>query len=341
MRAVRYHSYGNPEEVLQLDIVSAPPPPIAGEVQIRVLARPIHPGDLLGVAGRYRAPGDTSNVAAGGSGLGFEGMGIIEAIGGSADIHLEPGMRVAFFPARGAWGELVNVSAAFVIPLPDALPDELGAQLHVIPMTAMLLMRAARAAGANAGTAMVLTAAGSSVARIVAALAMREGIHVVGVVRTHAGAQALMKLLPGLQAVATEQPQWRVEFQAAVSGLPVQALLDAVGGEVASELFLRLASGGTVISYGDLSGAPLSVPALAFSTRNIRIEGVSVGRWAGQAPEQRNADIRDVLALLGDRRDLLPVLANYDLSEVSAAVAHATRPGKLGTVLLTSLIFQA
>lgn len=337
MRAVRYHSYGNPEEVLQVDIIPSPPAPAEGEVQVRVLARPIHPGDLLGVAGRYRAPGDTSNVAAGGASIGFEGMGVIEAIGGNAASHLKPGMRVAFFPGRGAWGELANVSTAFVVPLPDTLSDELGAQLHVIPMTAMLLMRAARAAGAQAGNAMVLTAAGSSVARMVAALALREGIHVVGVVRSQAGAQALKTLLPGMQVIATEQPQWRDEFQAVLGGLPVQTLLDAVGGEVASELFLRLASGGSVISYGDLSGEPLRVPALAFSTRNIRIEGVSVGRWAGQAPEQRNADVRDVLALLGDRPDLLPVLADYDLSEISTAVAHATRPGKLGTVLLTSL----
>lgn len=336
MRTIRYHSYGNPEQVLQVDEVAAPPAPADGEIQVRVLARPIHPGDLLGVAGRYRSPGDTSNVAPGGSMIGFEGAGVVEAVGAGVGSQFAVGTRVAFFPARGAWGELVNVSTAFAVPLPASLSTELGAQLHVIPMTAMLLMRAARAAGAKAGTAMVLTAAGSSVARIVAAIALREGIRVVGVVRSTAGATALAKLLPGIETIATEAAGWQDQLPVATGGLPVQTLLDSVGGDVASELFLRLASGGAVISYGDLSGEPLRVPALAFSVRNLRIEGVSVGRWAGQSPEQRDADVRDVLALLADRPDLLPVIATHDLSDVSAAVALAKRPGKLGTVLLTS-----
>ncbi|WP_394791158.1 zinc-binding dehydrogenase [Rhodoferax sp.] len=336
MRTIRYHSYGNPEQVLQVGEVAAPPAPGEGEIKVRVLARPIHPGDLLGVAGRYRSPGDTSNVAPGGSVIGFEGAGVVESVGANADNHFTPGMRVAFFPARGAWGEVVNVSASFAVPLPESLSTELGAQLHVIPMTAMLLMRAARAAGAKAGNAMVLTAAGSSVARIVAAIALREGIRVVGVVRSTAGAKALAKLLPDVETIVTEEASWQDQLPAAVGGLPVQTLLDCVGGEVASELFMRLASGGTVISYGDLSGEPLRVQALAFSVRNLRIEGVSVGRWAGQSPEQRAADVRDVLALLADRPDLLPVIATHDLSQVSAAVALATRPGKLGTVLLSS-----
>lgn len=338
MRTVRYHSYGHPEQVLQLAAVAAPPAPGKDEVQVRVLARPIHPGDLLGVAGRYRAAGDTSGVASGGVTPGFEGMGVIEAVGSAVGEHLRPGMRVAFFPGRGAWGELANVGAAFVMALPDDVSDPLAAQMHVIPLTALMLLRAARAAGAVAGSTMMLTAAGSAVARIAAALALREGIRVVGVVRASAGIADLKQLLPGAQLLATDQPDWRAQLDATLAGAPVHTLLDPVGGALASELFLRIASGGTLLSYGDLSGEPLTLPALAFSTRDIQIRGVSVGRWVSQGPEQRGEDLRDVLALLRSHAELLPVAAQYDLADVHSAVSHATRPGKLGGVILTSAL---
>jgi NADPH:quinone reductase-like Zn-dependent oxidoreductase len=104
MRSIHYHAYGRPEDVLRVDDVAPPAAPGPDEVRVRVLVRPVHPGDLLGVAGRYRAPSDTAPVPAGGNRPGFEGMGIVDAVGMHAAGRLRPGMRVAFFPGRGAWG---------------------------------------------------------------------------------------------------------------------------------------------------------------------------------------------------------------------------------------------
>ena len=336
MRSIRYHAFGTPEDVLRVEREPAPQPPGPDEVLIRVLVRPMHPGDLLGVAGRYRAPGDPTPVPVGGNRPGFEGMGVVEAVGAEAAERLQPGMRVAFFPGAGAWGERTLVRAEFVSALPAQVPDAIGAQLHVNPLTAQMLLRAAHQAGVGAGGAMLLTAAGSAVAKLLAALALRAGLPLVGLVRSSAGVRELAGLHPDMPVVATDTPDWRDNLTRYLDGKPLRAVFDAVGGALPSELFLRLAPGGTLVMYGDMSGVPLQIPALMLPMRDLHVEGVSVGRWAGLPAEQRREDLRGALDLALHYPHLFEIAASYDLDQVAAAAAHAQRAGKRGAVLLTS-----
>jgi NADPH:quinone reductase-like Zn-dependent oxidoreductase len=337
MRIVQYHTYGDPEQVLRVNRMAAPSAPGPGQLLVRVLARPVHPGDLLGIEGRYSGAATGAPVAAGAASPGFEGMGVIEAVGEGVDeAALAPGMRVAFFPAGGAWGELALVPAQFATPLPDTVSDAAGAQLHVNPLTARMLLRAALEAGAGNKGAMVLTAAGSGVAKLLAALALDAGLPVIGLVRSSAGAAELAAVHPRLPVIATDRPDWRAALERTLEGKPLRVVVDAVGGALPSELFQRLAAGGTLVMYGDLTGEPLSIPALLFSVRDLHIEGVSVGRWAGLPAAQRHEDLQEVLGLVLRHPQLFDVAASYDLDEVGTAVAHSRRARKGGAVILRS-----
>jgi NADPH:quinone reductase-like Zn-dependent oxidoreductase len=55
MRSITHDQYGEPAKVLRLEHVTDPRPPEGEEVLIRVVARPVNIGALLGVRGRYRA----------------------------------------------------------------------------------------------------------------------------------------------------------------------------------------------------------------------------------------------------------------------------------------------
>ena len=57
--------------------------------------------------------------------------------------RLRPGLRVAFFPAVGSWRDEVIVPATSLVPLPDAIPDEVGAQLLINTATALTAIRTA------------------------------------------------------------------------------------------------------------------------------------------------------------------------------------------------------
>ena len=147
MRSIIYHRYGEPADVLQLTEAPNLPAPGKDEVLIRATSRPVHPGDLIGIRGFYRAPGNTSPLD--GARPGFEGAGVVEAVGAGIEpaSGLLPGARVAFFPARWAWSDEVLSQARFVTPIPDDICDAFAAQLHVNPLTAAFLVRAVERAG--------------------------------------------------------------------------------------------------------------------------------------------------------------------------------------------------
>lgn len=332
MRSAVYFKHGKPEDVLRVVEVDDPQHPGDNEVLVRVLLRPVHHGDLLGVSGRYQPE---SAVPEGGVRVGFEGYGVVESVG--TGVALKPGARVAFYPGRGAWSEKVLVSAEYVTEIPADISDEAAAQLHVNPLTAALLLRAVEASGAKPGRdVVVLTAAGSSVARLTIGMLLDRGFDVVGVVRREAGVNELNVVFPDLPVVSTDRPGWQDRILAAADGHPVGVVLDPVGGATASAAVGLLAQGGSLVSYGDLSGEPISVPALYFSTRDIRISGVTVGRWANLPAEIRRSDLELALELATGKPELFQVEKTFDLAEVGKAAALVETSGKSGMVLIAS-----
>lgn len=214
MRAAVYFRHGALEEVLRVVEASEPAAPGPDEVLIRVLLRPVHHGDLLGVKGRYQPE---AAIPAQGVRVGFEGYGVVETAG--VDVKLPPGTRVAFFPGRGAWGEKVLVSSAYVSAIPDDVSDEAAAQFHVNPLTTALLLRAVEASGAKAGRdVVVLTAAGSAVDRLTISVLLPRGFDVIGVVRREAGVNALNVVFPDLPVIATKSADWQAKVATASAG---------------------------------------------------------------------------------------------------------------------------
>ena len=132
MRRIVHHELGEPAQVLRVE--DCPSEPLGpDEVRVSVSYAPIHPGDLLGVRGSP-AFGTPPTISPGGRVPGFEGAGIISDAGALVDpgLGLRPGLRVAFFPAPGSWRDEVILPAGSVVPLPDSIPDEIGAQLLII-----------------------------------------------------------------------------------------------------------------------------------------------------------------------------------------------------------------
>jgi NADPH:quinone reductase-like Zn-dependent oxidoreductase len=339
MRGIIYHRYGEPADVLQL--TEAPDLPARGkdEVLIRATSRPVHPG-LIGVRGFYRPPGNTSPAGPDGARPDFEGTGVVEAVGAGIEpaSGLLPGARVAFFPARWAWSDEVLSQARFVTPIPDDICDAFAAQLHVNPLTAVLLVRAVEKAGIAeaSGDVIVLTAAGSAVAKLTATLLLRKGLSPIGIVCSSSRTIPPMSDVVEMPMISTDDPNWREQLRHATIGRPIRACLDAVGGELGSVLASRMGEGGSLISYGGSSGQTINIPALAFSMRGLSITGVSVGSWGSLPDHVRALDMATSLKPARTGAHLSDVAAEYDLAEVTQAVRQAERPGKAGTVLLTA-----
>ena len=331
MRTITYEQQGHAAQVLCLRELPAPAAPADGQVLVRVLARPIHLGDLIGVEG---FPGLPPKRFATPQVPGLEGTGVVEAVGGGVP-GLEPGRRVAFFPVPGAWSELVTVPAELVVPVPDAVSADTAALLLVNPITLLMLLRAVEDARRGQPGPVVQTAAGSSIGKLVSAAALRHGLPLVNLVRSAEGARELQQRFPGLPAISTSDADWRIQVRDAVGGSGARVVLDAVGGSLAGELTALLADGGTLISYGALGSGSTPLESLALVPRELAVRGVSVTRWLTRTPAERAEDVAFAVGLAETAPELFEVAGRYDLADFAEAVDHVRRPGKSGTVLLT------
>ena len=198
------------------------------------------------------------------------------------------------------------------------------------------LLRAVEEAWAGTPRPVLQTAAGSSVARLVTAAAVRNGYPLVSLVRSERGAEVLRERFPSVPVISTSGPGWAGKARAALGG-PAGVILDPVGGTLAAQLLSLLEDGGTLITYGALSGEGLPLGPGTLMGRELRVRGVTIGRWASaRTAEQRAGDIEFAAGLACTRPDLLDIAAVYDLADYQAAVTEVTRPGKTGTVVLTS-----
>ncbi len=227
------------------------------------------------------------------------------------------------------------VPAGSVTPLPDKIPDEIGAQLLINTATALTAIRTAHESvppDSRAGVVVLLTAAGSAVGRLLAKLLTDRGVKVIRLVRSEAGAKKLAKLLPGSPIFATDAAGWKERARAAADGAMIHVVIDSVGGALLGDVADLLAEGtGTVVNFGSLGGELSDIRL--FAPRALTLKGVFLGQWMQQPADMRQADIAFAQRLALESQSLFEVAASYPPSRIGDAVAHVGRSGRNGVVL--------
>src|SRR5690606_37628315 len=128
---MRFSRCGGPEVLEWVD--EQTPSPAPGEVQIRQRAIGLNFIDIYFRNGLY--------PAALPSGLGFEAAGVVTALGEGVE-HLRVGDRVAYGQGPlGAYAQVRNVPARYVVRVPDGVTDEQAAVLMLKGLTAHYLLR--------------------------------------------------------------------------------------------------------------------------------------------------------------------------------------------------------
>jgi trans-2-enoyl-CoA reductase len=304
---------------VRVDDVVDPVCPADG-VLVSVKARPINPADLLLLNGRHvYAP--TLPAA-----VGIEGAGVVVAAGPAS--RLSPGTKVAI-PQGGTWRECMALRDDGVLPLPADIDLEQASMLCVNPFTVVGMLE-----GVAPGATIVINAATSAVSKLVLSVARRRGIAVIAVVRDERATDEL-KVLGAIDVLVDgDDLAARV---ANVAPSPVVRALDAVAGSASGRLYDCVADGGDLVVYGLLSSDHVELPAARLVFRDVTVRGFSRLRIFGQmAAERRRAITDDLVALLGDGTLRADVEARYPLEETPAALAHQSRPGRRGKILLVS-----
>lgn len=326
MRALRFSRHGEPLDVLRLDDVPTPVPG-PGQVRVRITHRPINPSDLLTVRGLY----PTQPSLPGSPGL--EGVGVIDGLGDGVT-NISRGQRVISLAGLpGTWAEYLVLPADRAVPVPDAVSDQVAAQVLVNPVTAWVMLNDELAL--DEGDWVLQTAASSTLGHLVVQLAKRRGIRTINVVRRRTQVLPLLDL--GADAVVCTEDEPLVErVRAITGGKGVCGAIDAVSGPEGGEVAKCLASGGTMLTMGVLGGGtlgPIDAGDLLFKGATIR--GFWLTNWyMRQAPESVGRALSEVLTLLATGAMKPEVAAEYELADFRDAIAHAERPGRSGKILL-------
>ncbi|MFF3468182.1 zinc-dependent alcohol dehydrogenase family protein [Streptomyces sp. NPDC001984] len=328
MRAVRFAEHGEPSKVLEAEDVPLPEPG-DGQVRVRILATPVNPSDLLYVRGYYA--GVEAQFPAP---VGFEGVGIVDAIGPGVK-NLASGQRLSVVNGQGGnWAEYAVVPAGDLFPVPDEIPDEQVASFVINPASAILMVR--RVLAVPRGEWLLQSAAGSEIGRMVIRLAKSDGIRTVNVVRRRESVAELERLGADAVIVSTEGPIDE-QVRSIVGSEGVKYAIDPVVGETGTQIFKSLHEDGRMLVYGSLTGESIRVgedPRYILAGRRI-LEVYWLGYWLPRLTDAERQQLgEDIVALIREGIIETSPGRKYSLDEIGDAVAQAEETGRQGKVFL-------
>lgn len=293
-----------------------------GEVLLEMMRMTINPADLLLLEGRYGHQPPAPFTP------GAEGVGRVLAVGAGVNA-LAPGDMAMPLPT-GNWRSHRVLKARLVVPMPAGADPDQAAMLKANPATALVMLEDIVAL--SPGDWVAMNAANSALGQNVLRLARSMDVNVAAIVRRDSAAALPRKL--GAAAVLVD------DGHGAAPALPGGALaklgLDAVGGTATARLGGMMADGGTVVTYGLLSGAAPQLTAHDLVFRGLTLRGFWLADWFAKAPPER---AKDLFARLTDHLEKgvigARVEAHFALSDVATAVKSAARAGRDGKILLT------
>ncbi|MEF3329426.1 zinc-dependent alcohol dehydrogenase family protein [Oceanobacillus oncorhynchi] len=321
-RYIYCDSFGNPNEVLKITDKEITPPQ-AGEVLVRMLARPINPSDLIPVRGSYSHRIPLPYIP------GYEGVGVVADVGANVSKELI-GKRVLPLRGEGTWQDFVRVPAAFAVPVPESIDKIQAAQLYINPLTAWVTLT--EILKLQSGSVLLVNACGSAIGHLYAQLARVLNLRLIAVVRNDKHTQKLLEL--GASEVVDISSQSLFEMvMDKTNGKGADAAIDSLGGSAGSDLAGCLRNQGRFLSIGLLSGQQMDWGGFAdkvkmniFHLRHWN-KGVSQGKWQGA--------FQQILRLVEKEELLLGIeKANYDLADIKQALDTLT-DGRKGKVILS------
>jgi NADPH:quinone reductase len=163
------------------------------------------------------------------------------------------GARVVGWVNGGAWAERAAVRTAHLAELPEGVSFEAASTLPVAGLTAVA---GVELGGDVAGRRVAITGANGGVGRFAIQVAKAAGAHVTGVVTSADRAG-------GLRELGADE----IEIGLAADGEPFDLILESVGGRWLASAMTRVAEEGTIVTFGNSSGAATEFDARSFYRR--------------------------------------------------------------------------
>ena len=274
MRAWQVEELGDPENVLTLNEVEDPSPK-AGEVLVEVEAAALNFFDILLCRGEYQERPDLPFTP------GAEVAGKVLAAGDGSG--LEEGARVLATPQlpSGGFAERVSVPESSVYPIPDEMPFEDAAALHIVYQTAFFALH--RRAGLVEGETVLVHAGAGGVGSAAIQLARAAGARVFATAGGEEKVEVCREL--GAEMVVDYKEENFVEVvKEATDGRGADVIFDPVGGDVFDGSRRCVAFEGRLVVIGFAGGRIPEAPANHLLVKNYSVLGLHWGLYGRLMP---------------------------------------------------------
>ncbi len=330
MLAMRVDEHGGPEVLTPVDIPS--PEPTGDDVLVRNAWIGVNYVDLQHRQGSPY-PVELPLV------LGTEAAGVVEEVGPDGDRSLIGRPVVHFGHLTGVYAEMTVAPAGNVVPLDANTPLDVAAAVAIAGTTAHVLVREAADVS---GRVVVVHAAAGSTGGAVVQLAVADGARVVAITSSEEKAEVARRLGAEHAFALTAHPDPLAEVRALTDGAGVDVVYDGTGRST-FELSLRmLATRGTLVLYGAVTGVPqpLDLGRLSGLTGDPDVAGSLTVTWASAGHYLVGpARARAVRAVLADaaRGRLSPRIAGrFPLADAAAAHERLAGRSVTGKLLLNA-----
>src|SRR4029079_10356342 len=261
---------------------------------------------------------------------GAECVGRVTAVGGSVK-HVKAGDLVINLQ-RENWAQKRRVKGDDAIPLPAGIELRQAAMVRINPPTAQLML--SDFVDLKGGDWVIQNVATSAVGGLAIVLAHQRGLRTVNVVR-RPELEAELKQL-GADLVIVDAADLAARVARETGDAPIRLGLEAIGGKATGRICDCVATDGTVVHYGSMSGQNPEVARNNFIYRGVKLTGFMLGRFLAKRNAQKIREIyADLAAQVMDGKLSAPVDTVYPIEQIKEALAHADKGGRNGKILVS------
>lgn len=320
MKAIRVDRPGGPDTLRSAEVPD--PKPREGEALVRIDAAGVNFIDVYHRIGAY--PLAFPLVP------GMEGAGTVVALGAGVT-EVAVGDRVAFASGSGGYAERVAVPAAKLVPVPDGVSTKEAAAVMLQGITAHYLATSTYPLKPD-DTCLVHAAAGG-VGLLLCQIARMRGARVFGTVSTDEKAR-LAREAGADQTIHYTEEDFAGEVRRLTDGSGVQVVYDGVGRDTFDRSLDSLAVRGTMVLFGQASGAVPSIdPQVLNKKGSLFLTRPSIGHYT-RTREELLQRAGDVLGWVEKRRLAVRIFRELPLAEAGDAHRLLESRGTSGKLLL-------
>lgn len=270
MRTWRVQELGDPKQALKLEEVEEPTP-VRGEVIVEVEAASLNFFDALLCRGEYQERPELPFTP------GAEVSGTVSQTGEGVD--LREGSRVLATPPlpNGGFAERVAVPAESVFAIPDDMPFDAAAAMHIVYQTAYFALH--RRANLREGETVLVHAGAGGVGSAAIQLARAAGARVIATAGGEEKVEVCRKL--GAEVTVDYKEENFIEVvKEATEGRGADIVFDPVGGDVFDGSRRCVAFEGRIVVIGFAGGRIAEAPTNHLLVKNYSVVGLHWGLYA-------------------------------------------------------------